>query len=155
MRRKFCTGLNFASKHPTSNPVELVCLKLASEGWIENMFTVGSNFSTPTTSLGVAFIPSQLRQKSSLQMNRKISWDQRPPNMEDYGSDCFEKAGVFQLTPQQALPAEEHVKPKENPKRLKMESGSHVVTASMKTPSQTQSQTAGGDINVSCFFVWS
>ena len=38
-----------------------------------------------------------LRQKSSLQMNRKISWDQQPPNMDDYGSECFEKAGVFQL----------------------------------------------------------
>lgn len=123
-------------------------------GWIQACFkSVPTSVPQPFIWGGLHSFP--LRQKSSLQMNRKISWDQQPPNMDDYGSECFEKAGVFQLMPRQSPAVEENVKSKDTPKRFKVESGNHVVAPSTKTPPRTQCQPTGGDSNVSCFFVWS
>lgn len=84
------------------------------------------NFLVPPSSpkKRAAFFSFPPRQKSSLQMNRKLTWEQNPPNMDDYGSECFEKPGVFQLTPSLAPPADDDgKKPKSTPKSLKMESG--------------------------------
>ena len=46
----------------------------------------------------------KLRQKSSIEMNRRLKWSQTPPNISDYDADCI-KAPVFapfQTTPRPA-----------------------------------------------------
>ena len=45
-----------------------------------------------------------LRQRSELQLNRKVRWDQHPPNMADYNPECLKNpaSGTFAMGPPEA-----------------------------------------------------
>ena len=43
------------------------------------------------------------RQKSRLEMNRRIKWSQTPPNLDDYAPECLQSSALGPL--QQAAPA--------------------------------------------------
>lgn len=49
-----------------------------------------------------------LRQQSKIEMNRKLKWNQQPPNLDDYAPECLEKStGVpFQQAPVENEPVE-------------------------------------------------
>ena len=37
---------------------------------------------------------SQIRQRSQIEMNRRIQWSQAPPNVSDYGSECLQATAL-------------------------------------------------------------
>ena len=65
-------------------------------------------FVTPTNTnkhiLYIWSLPLQFsspRQRSQIQLNRRLRWDQNPPDMNDYAPECLKAptAGTFALSP--------------------------------------------------------
>lgn len=113
MRRRRCTGQNSVSKHPTGSPAHGCTYKKSPN--LKSI--VGIRYGEPDSVMlhliSLQFLGAPLRQKSSLQMNRKLTWEQNP-------GSCFEK----QLTPSSAPPADaDGNRPTCAPKRLNMNSG--------------------------------
>lgn len=55
----------------------------------------------------------QLRQRSQLEMNRRIKWTQEPPNFDDYAPECLDSGNLaLQL---QAMPGDAKGKVKCDP----------------------------------------
>ena len=91
-------------------------------------------------------ISPQFRHRSRLAMNRRVQWNQTPPNMNDYNPECLASgAGPLQ---QQALPAEvPNNTPKSGAKRLNNGPGPAAKIPKVETPHEETG------LVVTCFYL--
>ena len=113
MRRRRCTGQNSVSKHPTGSPAHGCTYKKSPN--LKSI--VGIRYGEPDSVMlhliSLQFLGAPLRQKSSLQMNRKLTWEQNPGScFEKPEAWCFSADAIVSPLPLMPMGIDLHAPPK-------------------------------------------
>lgn len=103
MKRRHSIGLKLASRLPGSSQTAtfkplFVTSVLQLKTHAKNPFGVCSH----SIDFKQLVVPSHLRQKSEIKMNRRLNWSQSPPDFNDYSAECLQ--GPAALGPFQQIP---------------------------------------------------
>ena len=57
-------------------------------------YIYSQSFNPSPLSQSNPIFKSQMRQRSQIEMNRRIQWNQSPPNVSDYSSECLQSTAL-------------------------------------------------------------